>query len=127
MTTSHASARRERGLGLIGLIVFGIVAVMLVVVGMRVLPTVLEYVAIKRAISRVVSSGDASAAGIQRSFDRIAAVDDIVSIKGKDLRIERDGSNLTVSFRYEKRVPLYGPASLLLDYQGSATGESAGQ
>jgi len=123
--TSHAFARRERGLSLIGLILFGIVAVMLVVVGMRVLPTALEYVAVKRAISRVVTSGGVSAAEIQRSFDRIAAVDDIVSIKGKDLKIERDGSNLTVSFRYEKRVPLYGPASLLLDYQGSASSGSA--
>lgn len=123
--TSHAFARRERGLSLIGLILFGIVAVMLVVVGMRVLPTALEYVAIKRAISRVVTSGGVSATEIQRSFDRIAAVDDIVSIKGKDLKIERDGSNLTVSFRYEKRVPLYGPASLLLDYQGSASSGSA--
>lgn len=123
--TSHAFARRERGLSLIGLILFGIVAVMLVVVGMRVLPTALEYVAIKRAIARVVTSGDVSAADVQRSFDRIAAVDDIVSIKGKDLKIERDGTNLTVSFRYEKRVPLYGPASLLLDYQGSASNASA--
>lgn len=123
--TSYAFARRERGLSLIGLILFGIVAVMLVVVGMRVLPTALEYVAIKRAIARVVSSGEVSAAEVQRSFDRIAAVDDIVSIKGKDLKIERDGSKLTVSFRYEKRVPLYGPASLLLDYQGSASNGSA--
>lgn len=123
--TSHAFARRERGLSLIGLILFGIVAVMLVVVGMRVLPTALEYVAIKRAIARVVTSGEVSAAEVQRSFDRIAAVDDIVSIKGKDLKIERDGQKLTVSFRYEKRVPLYGPASLLLDYQGSASNGSA--
>lgn len=123
--TSYAFARRERGLSLIGLILFGIVAVMLVVVGMRVLPTALEYVAIKRAIARVVTSGEVSAAEVQRSFDRIAAVDDIVSIKGKDLKIERDGQKLTVSFRYEKRVPLYGPASLLLDYQGSASNGSA--
>jgi hypothetical protein len=47
-------------------------------------------------------------------------VDDIVSITPKDLDIERVGDTVKISFRYEKRVPLFGPASLLLDYHASA-------
>jgi len=57
---------------------------------------------------------------VQVAFDRFAAVDDIQSIAGKDLQVERqaDGT-MAVSFQYEKRIPLYGPASLVIDYQGS--------
>ena len=118
---SKALARRERGLSLIGMLLFGIVLVMLVVVGMRVLPTALEYMAIKRAIVRIATSGETSTTEIQRAFERSAAIDDIVSIRGKDLLVVRDGTRVAISFRYEKRIPLFGPASLLLDYQGSAS------
>ncbi len=117
----NSLARRERGLSLIGMLFFGIVVVMLVVVGMRVLPTALEYMAIKRAIERISTSGETSRTGIVNAFERSAAIDDIVSIQGKDLVVTRDGNKVTISFRYEKRVPLFGPASLLLDYQGSAS------
>jgi len=117
---SPVVARRQRGLSLIGLILFGIIAVMLVVVGMRVLPTVLEYTAIKRAIGKIATAGTTNTLEIQKSFDRIAAVDDIASINGKDLLIQRDGGRVVISFQYEKRIPLFGPASLLLDYRGSA-------
>ncbi len=117
----NAFARRERGLSLIGLLIVGVIIVMLVVVGMRVLPTALEYNAIQRAVARIATSGETSTSEIQRAFDRSAAIDDIVSIRGKDLSVARDGSKVAISFRYEKRIPLFGPASLLLDYQGTSS------
>jgi hypothetical protein len=119
MVNPHS--RRQRGLSLIGLLFFGIIVVMLVVVGMRVLPTALEFMAIKRAIVRIATSGETSPQQIRSAFERSAAIDDIVSIQGKDLVVTRDGNKVTISFRYEKRIPLAGPASLLLDYQGSAS------
>ena len=116
----HAFSRRERGLSLIGLLLFGVIAVMLVTVGMRVTPTALEFIAIKRAINKIATSGETGTAEIQKAFDRSAAVDDISSITGKDLLIKRDGSKVAISFHYERRIPLFGPASLLLDYKGTA-------
>ena len=44
-----------------------------------------------------------------------------MSIRGKDLLITREGGNVSIGFRYEKRIPLFGPASLLLDYQGNSS------
>jgi len=117
----NAVVRRESGLSLIGLLIFGIVIVMMVVVGMRILPTALEYAAINRAIARIATSGETGTTEIQRAFDRSAAIDDIVSIRGKDLLVKRDGATVSISFRYEKRIPLFGPASLLLDYQGTSS------
>jgi hypothetical protein len=117
--TFTSQPRRQRGLSLIGLLFFGIVAVMLVVLGMRVLPSALEYIAIKRAITRVATSGETGTTEIQKAFDRIAAVDDIATLTGKDLLITRNGSQVTIGFRYEKRIPLFGPASLVIDYEGN--------
>lgn len=120
MNRKTASARRQRGLSLIGLLIFGIIAVMLVVLGMRVMPSALEYFAIKRALNTIASSGASTPADIQRAFERQAAIDDFTSISGRDLVIERTDAGVTIGFRYEKRVPLFGPASLLIEYEGKS-------
>lgn len=119
MIPTPAVARRQRGLSLLGLLFFGIIAVMLVVLGMRVMPSALEYFAIKRALNTIVTSGASSPADVQRAFDRQAAIDDFSALTGRDLLIERDGQGLNISFSYEKRVPLFGPATLLIQYEGS--------
>ena len=42
-------------------------------------------------------------------------------MKHQDLVIEkRQDGQTVISFQYEKRIPLFGPASLVIDYRGSA-------
>lgn len=118
----QAHAARQRGIGLLGLLVLAALLVIAAVVGMQVVPTVTEYMSIKRAAKRAVESAD-TVAQVQSAFDRYAAIDDIKSLTGRDLEIEPDRSGKSgkfiASFRYERRIELFGPASLLLDYRGS--------
>jgi len=111
---------RQAGLSLLGLLLAAFVVVVVALVVLRIVPSALEYRAIVSAVNKVGSSGANTPRDVQVAFDRFAAVDDIQSISGKDLRVERqpDGT-MAVSFQYEKRIPLYGPASLVIDYQGS--------
>ena len=61
------------------------------------------------------------------AFDKSAEVNYISSIHGSDLLIEREEGGLEVSFAYDKKIPLVGPASLLLEYTGttSKSGQAA--
>lgn len=112
--------RRQRGLGLVGLILVAAIIVIFGLVALKVFPTALEYVAVKRAVTRAAASAN-SAAEAQAAFDRAAAVDDITSITSKDLIITKQAQGgVIVAFKYEKRIPLVGPASLVLDYEGSS-------
>jgi hypothetical protein len=57
---------------------------------------------------------------MQKAFDASATVGYISAINGKDLIISRGENGETeISFAYEKKIPLVGPASLLLEYEGS--------
>lgn len=117
----RASPRHaQHGLTLLGLLLGAFVVAVVALVAMRVVPSAIEYQAIVSAVNKIGNSGAATPRDVQVAFDRFAAVDDIRSIAGKDLHIERqsDGTML-VTFQYEKRIPLYGPASLVIDYQGS--------
>ncbi|MDR7049632.1 Tfp pilus assembly major pilin PilA [Duganella sp. 3397] len=117
---------RQNGVSLTGLIlvlaVLGIVAVL----ALKILPTYTEYRAVKNAIVTAKAAGGNSPLEIRKAFDANATVAYITAISGSDLTIEREGEGkgVEVSFAYEKKIPLVGPASLLLEYQGT-TGTSA--
>jgi hypothetical protein len=116
----RAPRTRQRGISLISLILVGIVLVFGALLTMKVIPTAIEFIAIKRAVVKARNEGN-DPPGIRASFERASAIEDFTSITGKDLQITRlPGGEYAVSFAYEKRIPLVGPAYLLLDYQGEA-------
>lgn len=119
--TSANFQRRQRGLSLIAVLLLGVVLVIIVTIGMRVLPSVLEYQSIRKALTTIATSGVTTAADVQRAFERQASIDDITSVKGTDILIDRTGGQLQLSVRYEKRVPLFGPVNLLIEYEGSSS------
>ena len=111
-----------RGFSLIGflstLVVFGVVGLLMIRVG----PSMFEYWAIEKAI-RAALAVSATPSEMRAAYDRLAAVAYIESVQGKDLLIEGTGDAMKVSFAYEKRIPLSGPASLVIAYRGPKDGE----
>ena len=107
---------RQTGLSFFGVVIVGAIVVFCFVVGAKVVPTVVEYQAIRKAADRAAAG--TTVAEVRSLFDRSAAVDDISSIKGTDLNISKEGDKVVVAFAYNKEVALFGPAYLLLKYQG---------
>jgi hypothetical protein len=111
--------KQQHGFTLLGL-VFGIAVIFGVgVIGMKTFPVVMEYRAVQKAIVKAKSSGS-TPQEISNSFDKTAQIDDIATITGKDLTIEKGkGGDMEVSFDYAKEVELAGPVSLLFRFKGS--------
>jgi hypothetical protein len=110
----------QRGLSLLGLLFLGVIIVFGALITLKVFPTVTEFLSVRQAVNKARVDGT-DPQTIRNAFDRAAAVDDITSITGKDLQIQPEaGGGYAVSFAYEKRIPLAGPASLVLDYRGEA-------
>ena len=111
--------RRQEGLSLVGMVVVLVVLGMLAVVGMKVLPTFVEYRAAVSAVKKAKASAN-TVAEIQKAFDRSAAIDDITTISGKDLDITKVNDDIVIAFAYTKKIELFGPVSLTIDYVGSS-------
>jgi hypothetical protein len=107
---------RQTGLSFFGVVIVGAIVVFCFVVGAKVVPTVVEYQAIRKAADRAAAG--TTVAEVRSLFDRSAAVDDISSIKGTDLVVSKEGDKVVVSFAYNKEIELFSPAYLLLKYQG---------
>jgi type II secretory pathway pseudopilin PulG len=109
---------RQGGISLVGLIVVLALLGAVLVLGLKIVPTYTEYRAIQNAIVTAKATGG-SVIEIQRSFDASATTSYISSINSRDLIIEKVNNETEISFAYEKKIPLVGPASLLLEYEGS--------
>lgn len=109
------SKKKQGGLSVTGLILTLLVGFFVAVLALRVVPSVTEYMAVKKAIVAAKSAGT-TPQEIRAAFDRQADVGYIHSVTGKDLDISKEND---VSFSYQKVIHLAGPASLVLYYEGS--------
>jgi hypothetical protein len=108
----------QRGISLSGLIFVLAVLGVLAVFGMKVLPTFIEYRAIKNGIASAKSSGG-GLLEMRQTFDKNADINSVDAITGRDLIFNKDGGETDISFAYEKRIPLVANVSLLIEYAGT--------
>jgi hypothetical protein len=107
--------RGQKGLSLFGFIFVLVIVAFVAILGLKVGPTVIEYYSIKKAIVNARNAG-ANVREIQAAFDRQTAAGYIESVSGKDLEITRTAEGLDVSVAYQKKIGLFGPVSLVIDY-----------
>ena len=112
--------QKQRGISLIGLMFTIAVLAAIGLLAMQIVPTYSEYRAISAAIVKAKGAGS-TPQEIQASFSKSAEVGYISSITARDLVITREDGGLEVSFAYDKKIPLVGPASLLLEYAGTTS------
>jgi len=112
------SIERQRGLSLVGLFLVGIIVVALIALGFRVVPAVVEYIAIERAVQKIKNEGS-TVRELQAAFDRHATIDDITSISSRDLDITKEGDRIVISYAYAKKVPITDNVSLVIDFSGT--------
>jgi len=118
MNLRPATRRAQRGLSMMGFLFVLVILALVAVLGMKIVPTVSEYSSIKKAITTAAASGT-SVRDIEMSFDKQRDVNYIESVSGNDLEITKTADGFEVTVAYQKKIPLVGPASLVLDYVAS--------
>jgi Tfp pilus assembly protein PilE len=111
------TASRQRGLSLIGLIFVGMIVVALLALGFRIVPAVIEYIAIERAVQKI--KNESTVRDIQAAFERHRTIDDITSISSRDLDITKEGDKVVISYAYQKKIPILDNVSLVIDFAGT--------
>lgn len=108
--------RQQRGFSLIGFLFFGGLLACLGVLVAQAIPTLLEYQAALKAANK--ASAGSTVPEVRRIFDNAAAIDNISSISGKDLAVEKQGDKVVVSFAYNREIPVAGPVFIVIKYAG---------
>ncbi len=108
--------QQQRGISFIGILFVAGVLACGAVLGAQVLPTLIEFQAITKAVNKAAEGS--TVPEVKAIFDRAAAIDNIDSIAGKDLQVTKEGDKVVVAFSYTREIHMAGPAYLLLKYRG---------
>lgn len=119
MTVTSHTCRRQSGVTLLGLLMWAIVLGFGALIVMKVVPTVLEYAAINKAVNKIAAEGLTTVPEIRAAFERQKDIDyGITAISGKDLDVTKENDKVVIRFAYNKEVELFSPVFLLIKYQG---------
>ena len=111
---------RQRGLSLMGLIItLGVIA-FFAVMGFKLLPAYIEYCTVQRIVADLAHSPELRGGAprdVVAAFDRRAVIDNVTSIGGKELEINKVGDGFEITASWSKRVPLFGNLNACLDFE----------
>jgi hypothetical protein len=110
--------RRQRGITMFGLLFWAIIIGVAALVGMRVVPTAVEYYTIMKALNRITAEEPGTVPQIRAAFERTRAIDLITSISGKDLDITKENEKVVIGFAYNSEIELVKPVYLVIKYEG---------
>src|SRR5262245_20751428 len=109
---------RQQGLSLIGVLFIGLIVVVLLLLGAKLVPAVVEYIAIERAVQKIKNEGN-TVDEIRSAFERHATIDDIKSIDSNDLDITKEDDRVVISYAYTYNIPLMDNVRLVIDFSGT--------
>ena len=118
----------QRGASLVTMLFLAIIVGFLLLMAMRVFPSVNEYLTIRKAVSQIMKNGPSSPADIRNAFEKATEVEySIKTIGPQDLKIEPlgDSGNFRTSYAYNVEIPIADPVFLLVKYSGSAVSGGA--
>ena len=119
MQRACRTARAERGITLIGLLMWAIVVAFGALIIVRVLPTINEYSTILRAVQKIAREAPSTVAEARGAFEKQKEIEySISSIGGKDLQVSKENDKVVIRFAYDKEVELFEPVFLLIKYRG---------
>lgn len=109
----------QRGVSMLGIAMICMMTVLVAVGALKIIPAYIEFGTVKKA-ALASKDGAKTVADVQRNFDKRAQVDDIGAITGKDLEVTKEGNNIVVAFKYDKKIPLFQNVSVLFEFSGSS-------
>jgi hypothetical protein len=121
---SQSTRTRQRGVTAIGWLILLTPFALLVYVGIRLTPVLMNYMAVARSLNELTSeygSGGATPDAIRSSLQKRFDVESVDYPSTKDINITRAGQGWTVEAAYYDQAPLFEHVSLQIQFDKTVT------
>jgi hypothetical protein len=116
--------KSQAGLTIFGFLLVAAVVVIFAMVGFRVVPSYVEYYSVKRALEDTMRSGTADPNNpmpFRRELERRLQTGYVENVKAADAVLTRQSTQVVAELAWERRLHMFGNASILLEFEVSAT------
>ena len=119
----YDTGRRQRGMGLLALIFWALILVLVFIVVLKLIPVYKENLAIKTTLSDIASDSviqNKEKWEIRKFFNERAEIDNISSVNGSDLEVEKEDGKIVLGIAYSVKTPLFANISLNISFNESS-------
>ncbi len=114
--------KQQQGMTFLGMVIVVAAIVFLVVIGMKMVPSYVEFFGVKKVLNHIASDpnfNEMSKKEIMERFDKGANVGYVSVVKGSDLVIERNNTGNVVTIDYQVVKPIAANVSVQMDFHAS--------
>lgn len=115
--------KKQKGMTFLGFVIVAVIAISLILAGIKIVPDYIEYSGVKKIINTIGSNPNFDSMTkqeIMESFDKNASTSYVTVVNSKDLVFSKDASGKNVvSVEYEVVKPLAFNLSALMDFKAS--------
>lgn len=119
----HPMRQKQRGISLSGLLIWALILILVSISGLRIAPAYIEYSSINRNLAAIVKDINSQSADLNQVrilFSKRAQIDDIKSVNGQDIKINKENGRIVLSANYVVKIPLISNISLHIDFEASS-------
>ena len=110
---------RQKGVTLTGFLILSVILIFVALLGFKLLPPYMEFLSI-RAQLRAIANDPEGRQGVRRVvedlFDRRSAIENISSVKAREIIITKSGDGVLLSFEYTRCEPIVLNIRACMDY-----------
>lgn len=119
MSSISSQRRGQSGVTLIGFILFAGLLALIGIEAMRSYPLFLEYFEVQRALTRSADSAN-NPIEIRKAFDKYASINNITSITGSEIMIDKTPAGLVASTAYYGWAYLFKDVYVVIQFRASS-------
>ena len=116
----HKTIQEQKGLSLSSLLIWSGILALAAILGMKLVPVYMEYSLIKKNLTAIARETDPLSTNpnhIRLSFNKRAQIDNIQSVGGQDIKINKENGRIVLSAKYTTKIPLISNLSLDIDFE----------
>ncbi len=116
----YKTLQKQKGISLSGLLVWSVILILIAISGLRIAPAYIEFSTIQKNLTAIIkdtNSQNMDLNQIRLSFNRRAQIDNIKSISGQDIKINKENGRIVLSAEYTTKIPLIANLSLTIDFE----------
>jgi len=111
--------RRQKGVTLTGFLILSVILIFVALLGFKLLPPYMEYMSIRAQLKAIANDPEGRQGVrcvVEDLFDRCSVIENISSVKAKDIIITKSGEGVVLSFDYNVCVPIVLNISACMEY-----------
>ncbi|AEJ01753.1 transmembrane protein [Nitrosomonas sp. Is79A3] len=116
----HKSLQKQQGISLSSLLVWSVILILIAISGLRIAPAYIEYSTIQKNLTAIIKDTNSQSMDLNQirlSFNKRASIDNIKSISGQDIKINKENGRIVLSAEYTTKIPLIANLSLNIDFE----------